>query len=321
MDLLRELFDQQKSSLDHFFKCIELSQVERAFNALLACRGTIVLTGVGKSGLVAQKIVATLVSTGSRAAFLCPLNAMHGDIGSLSSHDLLVFFSKSGATQELLGLVPFAKKKEIKTLSIVSQMGSELEKQSTICVHLPLLRELCPFDLAPTASTAIQLIFGDILAMALMRKKQFSVQDFAANHPGGALGKMISYRVADLMLTNEQIPFCSPTDPLLDMLHELSMKRCGCLVITDDQKNLLGIFTDGDLRRCLRAQGTAVLEKKLSELMTKTPRTTGPDHLAVEAVRIMEENPLAPVTVLPVLEGRRVVGLIRMHDILQTNFH
>lgn len=319
MDLLRELFDQQKSTLEHFFHSMNLSEMERIFQALQRCTGTIFVTGVGKSGLVAQKIEATLVSTGTKASFLCPSNALHGDIGALAPGDLLLLFSKSGETQELLDLLPYVEKKRVQTAAIVSTRGSILEKRCGISVHLPLLRELCPYDLAPTSSTAIQLIFGDVLAIALMRQKQFSVEDFAANHPAGILGKMIGYQVSDLMLKGDQIPFCSPSDKLIDMLHELSLKRCGCLVVVDEAKTLQGIFTDGDLRRCIRAQGAPALEYALGDLMTKHPKTIGPDRLAVDAVRAMEGDPNRLITVLPVLDREKVIGLIRMHDILQTS--
>jgi arabinose-5-phosphate isomerase len=318
MDLLRELFDQQKSSLDYFFQSVDLEEVKQAVDALAACSGTLVLTGVGKSGLVAQKIVATLVSTGTRAFFLCPSNAMHGDIGVLSRGDMVIAFSKSGQTQELLDLLPYIEKKGVRTMAVVSARDSKLEKKSAFTVHLPVLKELCPFDLVPTASTSIQLLFGDILSMALMRKKQFSVDDFAANHPGGALGKMIGFSVADLMYKGDQVPLGKPSDKLIDMLHELSVKRCGCLLIVDEDMTLRGIFTDGDLRRAIRADGPLALEKTLEEIMTKRPRTIEADRLAIDAMRKMEEDPLHPVTVLPVLERGRVVGLVRMHDILQT---
>lgn len=321
MDLLRELFDRQKTSLDHFFQSVNLEEVQRVLDALTSCRGTVVLTGVGKSGLVAQKVVATLVSTGTRSVFLSPSNALHGDIGFLSKEDLVIAFSKSGKTQELLDLMPHIERKGARTVAVVSQSGSPLAKRSLLSVNLPVLRELCPHDLAPTVSTAVQLIFGDVVSMALMQKKRFSVQDFASNHPGGMLGKMTSFQVSELMLAGSDIPFCAPSDVLLDMLHELSLKRCGCLIVVGEASELLGIFTDGDLRRCIREQGPAGLEKTLGELMTKTPKSIGSDKLALEAVRLMEQDPGRPVTVLPVLEGGRVVGLIRMHDILQKGLH
>jgi arabinose-5-phosphate isomerase len=321
MDLLRELFDRQKKSLEHFFQNVSLEEVQRVVDALIHCSGTIVLTGVGKSGLVAQKIGATLNSTGTKACFLCPANALHGDIGILSSADILVAFSKSGQTEELLDILPHVEKKGVKIISVVSTKDSRLERRSALSVHLPLLRELCPFDLVPTVSTSIQLIFGDILSIALMQKKQFSVADFATNHPGGMLGKMIGLSVSDLMLKGDLVPFCSMEERLIDMLHELSVKRCGCLVIVDEQSHLLGIFTDGDLRRCIREKGPGALDKTLGELMTETPKSIEARSLALDAVRAMEQDPLRPVTVLPVLDGRRVVGLIRMHDILQTSLH
>lgn len=313
--LFQNLFEQQKTSLDYFFQKVDLDEVESVFQTLLSCRGLIVLTGVGKSGLIAQKIAATLVSTGTRALFLCPTNALHGDIGILGANDLLIAFSKSGQTEELIKLLPYVKKKGIPTISVVSSTCSKLEQGTDQTVHLPVLRELCPLNLAPTTSTAIQLLFGDILAMALMQQKRFETDDFALNHPAGLLGRKITTRVADLMFQGKNLPLCKPNDKLLHILHELSEKQCGCLLVVDDHFGLLGVFTDGDLRRAIQHKGTNVLESTIQELMTSKPHFITPSQLAFDALKKMEDH---FITTLPVIENDQVIGLIRMHDIIQS---
>jgi len=318
---MRDLFDSQKQLMNHFFDNVNLDEVEKIAELLLHCQGTVVLSGVGKSGLIAQKIAATFVSTGTRSLFLAPTDALHGDIGIVGPADVFIAFSRSGASEELIQLIPYVQKKGAKTVAVVSTLESKLEKICSEVVHLPLLRELCPHDLAPTTSTAIQLLFGDLLAVALMRRKKFSVSDFASNHPGGLLGRKITLRVADLMFKGDALPICRPTEKLIDMLHEFSAKKCGCLLVINETQELLGIFTDGDLRRCIQQKGPLVLERMLEELMTKGPKTVLHDQMAIEAVHIMEEDPGKLITVLPVLEGRKLVGLVRMHDIIQLGLH
>lgn len=318
--MLSKLFEDQRRYLNHFFDSVQLEEAETVFEKLLHCQGVCVLTGVGKSGHIAHKIATTLSSTGTRAIFLSPAHALHGDIGFLSSQDAFLAFSKSGESQELIDLMPHVEKRGTLRIAIVSAQNSRLEKAADLAVHLPVKRELCPYDLAPTTSTAVQLIFGDCLAIALMQAKKFSLDNFAANHPAGFLGRKITLRVSDLMLKGEKIPLCKPTDRLIDLLSELSMKRCGCLLVVEGKK-LQGIFTDGDLRRAIETQGPKVLQKTMEEVMTQTPRFITPDELAFDAMRQMEEDPSRLITVLPVLEGDQILGLIRMHDILQAGLH
>jgi arabinose-5-phosphate isomerase len=314
--MLKTLFADQRRYLNHFFDSIDLSQTEIVMKKLLACKGVVILSGVGKSGHVAEKIAMTLLSTGTRAFYLTAANALHGDLGFVSPEDVFICFSKSGGSQELLHLLPHVQKKGAYTISVVSAPNSPLEKMSDLSILLPVEREICPYNLAPTTSTAAQLIFGDCLAVALMQAKNFSMSDFAANHPAGLLGRKITLKVADLMLKGSEVPLCKPTDTLMEVLHELSQKRCGCLLVADHHQ-LMGIFTDGDLRRSIETKGQAALQMPLSQLMTRNPKSITPDQLAIEAVQQMEENPNRPITVLPVLDDGRVVGLIRMHDILQ----
>ncbi len=286
--------------------------------ACLQTEGLIVFTGVGKSGIIAEKIAMTLVSTGTKALYLPPTNFLHGDIGILSEKDLFVLISRSGETEELLSLIPFAKRRGTRTLAIVSNAESRLAKIGDLFIELPFERELCPFDLAPTTSTAVQLLFGDLLVVALMRKKNFNLSSYALNHPSGAIGRKMTISVEDLMHKGESIPRAAPTDRLVDAITELSNKKLGALLITDEEQNLLGIFTDGDLRRALQTQGTAVLEKPLKDLMTVSALFIESQMLAWEALKIMQKDPKKFVMVLPVLEGKKVVGVLRMHDIVQS---
>ncbi len=315
--MLKTLFEDQRKYLNQFFDRIDSESAQNVLDKLLTCKGVVLLSGVGKSGHIAEKIAATFSSTGTRSLFLDPANALHGDIGVITPDDLLMVFSKSGNSQELIELLPHVQKKGAFTIAIVSKGQSKLAKMSDLAIHLPIEREICPYDLAPTTSTAAQLIFGDCLAIALMQAKQFSLHDFAANHPGGTLGRKISFKVADLMLKGADVPRCKPQDALIHTLHELSTKKCGCLLVADEQNALYGIFTDGDLRRAIETKGSCALSMPLEALMTPIPKCISPDKLAIEAVKKMEEDPNRLITVLPVIEEGKVVGLIRMHDILQ----
>ncbi len=315
--MLKELFENQRTYLNHFFENIDLVGAQKILEKLQSCEGAVIFSGVGKSGHIAEKISATFSSTGTRSFFLNPLNALHGDIGMLGPDDLFFAFSKSGNSQEMIDMLPYVQKKGTFSIAVVSKDHSKLAEMADLSIVLPLEKEICPYDLAPTTSTAIQLIFGDCLAIALMQMKRFSVDDFAANHPGGALGRKITLKVADLMLKGEKIPKCLPQDLLIDVLHELSKKRCGCLLVADEQDVLQGIFTDGDLRRAIEVNGPKALQMPLENLMTKSPRSIGSNLLALDAAKKMEGDPTRPVTVLPVLEEGKLVGLIRIHDILQ----
>ncbi len=317
-EIIEELFAKQKQYINYFFDSLDLAAAAPFFQACLDCRGSLIFTGVGKSGIIAEKIAMTLVSTGTRAHFLSPINFLHGDIGMISSEDAVVMLSKSGEAEELLNILPFFKRREAKILTIVSNPVSRLAKIADVSVYLPVEKELCPFDLAPTTSTAVQLLFGDLLAAALMRAKGFSLDDYIQNHPLGSIGKKMTVKVKDLMLSGEDIPLCTPQQKLVEVLVALSNKKCGCLLVVDSQNNLLGIFTDGDLRRGLQREGAKVLEEKMEDLMTRTPIFVTQNLLAWDAIKIMQRDPLRWVMVAPVLgEEGNVVGIIRMHDIVQ----
>lgn len=317
--MLKELFQKEQNSLNHFFENLDLDAAYKLFDIIKSCKGLIILTGVGKSGMVAEKIALTLTSTGSRAFYLSPATALHGDIGMVSKDDVFIMLSKSGESDELLCMVPFLRNKGVTIAAIVNQADSRLAKAADLPVVLPMEQELCPFNLVPTTSSTIQLIFGDVMAIALMTHKNFSVMEFAMNHPAGKIGRRLTIRVKDLMLKEKDLPLAKPKDKLVDTLVELSNKRCGCVMVVNEQRELLGIFTDGDLRRALQSLGPNALDSHLDQVMTKTPRHISSTQMASEALELMEADQKHPITVLPVVdEEEKVVGLIKMHDILQS---
>lgn len=315
--MLKELLDIQRQNLTHYFDSLDIEQVERVVAKCASIRGLIVFTGVGKSGIIAEKIAATLMSTGTRALYLPPTNFLHGDIGILSAEDLLVVLSSSGETEEILAILPFVKKRATPFIAIVSQANSRLARQSDLFVELPFQKELCPFGLAPTTSTEVQLLFGDLLAVALMRRKEFAIESYAENHPLGAIGKKMSITVDELMHKGDQIPLVRPESRLGDVLEELTQKKCGALIVSDENHRFLGVFTDGDLRRAFQLQGAAVLELKLQDLMTSSARTIQEGTLAWEALKLMQKDLKKPFMVLPVLKNEQVVGILHMHAIIQ----
>jgi arabinose-5-phosphate isomerase len=315
--MLPELLKEQRRYIDHYFDHLDLSEVDKVVQECLKTKGLIIFTGVGKSGIIAEKIAMTMISTGTKALYLPPTNFLHGDIGILSENDLFVLISRSGETEELLNLVPFAKKRGTRLLAIVSNPQGRLAKHCDLAITLPFEKELCPFDLAPTTSTTVQLLFGDLLAVAMMRFKGFDLSAYALNHPSGAIGKKMSVTVDELMFKDDHLPIATLDVHLAEVLAELSDKKLGALLIIDEQKNFLGIFTDGDLRRALQNQGPGVLEKPMRELMTVNALTIGKGKLAWEALKIMQKDPKKFVMVLPVVEEGKAVGILRMHDIVQ----
>lgn len=314
--MLKDFFQKQKQYLSHFFDTFDLSVAERILQVLVSCKGSFIFCGVGKSGIIAKKLATTFLSTGTKAFYLSPLDALHGDLGMVDKEDLFFFLSKSGKTQELLHLIPYIRKKKAKIISFICEKDSPLEKQSDISAILPLAQEACPYGMVPTTSSLLQLILGDSLAVALMEKKQFSLKDYALNHPGGTIGKRVIKKVKDLMLPFSATPIVKEEDTLQQCLAEFSEKRCGCLIVVDDKFSLRGIFTDGDLRRALQKQGTNLLFSKIKDLMTPSPRYAQPEHLAFFALQQME-NSSHPITVLPVVRESKVIGILRMHDVLQ----
>ncbi|XP_077229622.1 putative arabinose 5-phosphate isomerase [Tasmannia lanceolata] len=316
-DLLH-LFKSQQKYLNHFFQNLDLSQTLAFTQTLLNSTGTIFFSGVGKSGFVAQKISQTLISLSIKSSFLNPQNAPHGDLGIVSKSDIIVLFSKSGNTEELLKLVPFARAKGAFLISVTcsSKKANLLSNVCDMNVHLPVERELCPFDLAPVTSAAIQMVFGDTVATAMMAARNLTKEEYAANHPAGRIGKSLIFRVKDLMKKQEELPLCKEGDLIMDQLMELSSKGCGCLLVIDAEHHLIGTFTDGDLRRTLKASGEGIFKLTVGEMCNRNPRTIGSDAMAVDAMKMMESPP-SPVQFLPVINHENVViGIITLHGLV-----
>jgi arabinose-5-phosphate isomerase len=314
--LLKKIFADQQSHLTYYFEQIDHARVEEIVNLCAETKGLLIFTGVGKSGIIAEKIAMTLISTGTKALYLPAINFLHGDIGIISPDDCVFMLSKSGETEELVNLVPYIQKKGAKIIAWVSNLQSRLAIQADVSILLPVEKELCPFDLAPTISTEVQLLFGDALAIALMKKKGFTIGSYGENHPSGMIGRKATIAVQDLMVPLDKLPLCNSSKTLSEVLPEFSGKRMGCVIVTDENGLFQGIFTDGDLRRSLQSLGSSVLERKLGELMTRSAITTHSEEMAWEALKLMQKDPSRWIMMLPVLENQQIVGLIRMHDII-----
>lgn len=315
--MVREFFSRQKRYLDHFFQEVDLEKADEIVSVMEKAQGTVFFTGVGKSGTIAEKIVQTLISTGTRAMHLESMNALHGDIGILREGDILVLLTKSGDTPELLNLLTNVKRKaNIHTMVWTSNPNGHIVGCADSHMVLPLEGEICPFDLAPTTSCALQLIFGDIIAMELMKRRAFTLGEYALNHPAGSIGQKISLTVEDIMYEGDELPVCYAENQLKDVLVILSNKRCGCVLIVDQETRLLGIFTDGDLRRAIQGKQEEVFSCAMGELMTQSALTTHKKALARDALKVMQGNPEKKVMMLPVLEEGKLVGLVHMHDVV-----
>jgi arabinose-5-phosphate isomerase len=315
--MLEDLLKRQRQYIDYYFDHLDQEEMSKFIDACLHTEGLIVLTGVGKSGIIADKIAMTLVSTGTKAISLPPTNFLHGDMGILSEKDLLVLISRSGETEELFNLVSFARRRQTRLAAIVSNPQSRLSRICDICVHLPVEKELCPFDLAPTTSTVVQLLCGDLLAVALMQAKRFDLSQYVLNHPSGSIGHKIRMTLTVEEIMQKEVPFAKPDDALSTMLTEFTNKRLGAIAIVDPEQNLLGIFTDGDLRRALQTFGSDILHKSMHHLMTCMPLSISKEMLAWDALKFMQKDPKKFVMILPVVDGQKVVGMLRMHDIVQ----
>lgn len=286
-------------------------QFEKAILALSNSKGRIIISGIGKSAVIAQKIVATLNSTGSPAIFLHAADAIHGDIGMMQQEDIVIVISKSGESPEIKILVPLIKNFKNMLVAIVGNTSSYLAKKADFIINATVDQEACPNNLAPTTSTTAQLVIGDAIAICLMEQRGFEVSDFAKLHPGGALGKKLYMRVRDLYVDNEK-PQVKPTQSLKEVIVEMTKKRLGVTAVTDDEGYLLGIITDGDLRRMLEKNGLDFIQAK--DIMTKNPKTIGPSEMAVNALDLMRQNEIVH---LAVIENKKYLGIIHLHDLVK----
>ena len=291
----------------------------QAVKLLRECRGKVVVTGMGKSGLICRKIAATLASTGTPAFFLHSGDGMHGDLGMVMKGDVILALSNSGETEEILKLLPHFKLHGLKLIVMTGNAESTLAKAGDVVLSVKVKDEACPLGLAPTASTTAGLAMGDALAVVLLEQKGFKEEDFAIRHPGGILGRKLLLRVDDLMHGGKELPLVGEDTPMKEALFEITSKRLGVTGVTDRHGDLVGIITDGDLRRGLQTHGDGIFSKRAAEIMTRQPRTIEKDLLAAQALATMEENLPRPITSLFVLERghARPIGVIHLHDILK----
>lgn len=285
---------------------------EKAVSVIADCRGRVVISGMGKSAIIAQKIVATLNSTGTPSIFMHAGDAIHGDLGMVLQDDVVIVISKSGESPEIKLLVPLIKNFGNTIIAIVGNVDSYLAKQSDIILNTTVTQEACPNNLAPTSSTTAQLVMGDALAICLMELKGFQSDDFAKFHPGGTLGKKLYLRVSDLYIHNEK-PKVLSSQTLKEAIVEMTGKRLGVTAVVDKENNLLGIITDGDLRRMLE-KNIAIDSIKVNDIMTSDPKTIEPDMLAVEALDILRKKEISQ---LVVTERGKYLGIIHLHDLIK----
>jgi arabinose-5-phosphate isomerase len=285
---------------------------EAAVNALAGCKGRVVVSGIGKSAVIAQKIVATFNSTGTPSIFMHAADAIHGDLGIVQQDDVVIIISKSGESPEIKVLVPLIRNFGNVLIGMVGHTSSFLAKNAGIVLNTTVEQEACPNNLAPTTSTTAQLVMGDALAVCLMELKGFHSEDFAKFHPGGTLGKKLYLRVSDLSSNNEQ-PKVLPDQSLKEVIVEMTAKRLGITAVVDKENKLAGIITDGDLRRMLE-KNNAIDSVRAGDIMTKTPKTISGDQLAVDALDIMRKN---GITQLVITEEGKYRGIIHLHDLVK----
>ncbi len=286
----------------------------RACEIILSARGRVVVVGMGKSGHIGGKIAATLASTGTPAFFVHPGEASHGDLGMITSEDVVLAISNSGTTEEILTILPLIKRMDVKLISLTGNRESPLAHESDVILDVGVEKEACPLNLAPTSSTTAALVMGDALAVALLKSRGFTEEDFARSHPGGRLGRRLLLYVRDIMHTGDRIPLVKDNAPLREALVEMSGKGLGMTGIVSDDGRLAGMFTDGDLRRIL-GQGVDVYNARIGEVMTRSPITTSEDVLAAEIVNLMQDRKINSICVIDA--DRKVVGALNMHDLLR----
>lgn len=301
-----------------------LEQVERidehfkaAVEMIMACPGRTVITGMGKSGIIGRKMAATLASTGTPSFYLHPAEGIHGDLGMVTEGDVVIALSNSGETGEVLHILPSLRRIGAKLIAMVGNPNSTLAKNSDIVLNVGVTREACPLGLAPTSSTTAALAYGDALALALLSKRKFTASQFAVFHPGGSLGRKLLLTVEDIMHSGTENPLVKPDISVQDALFVITDKGLGAVSVVDDDNKMLGVLTDGDIRRGL-SKGVDFLKRPVTELMTASPKTITKEKLAAQALHIMESNRPKPITVLPVVDAENhVIGLLHMTDLVR----
>jgi arabinose-5-phosphate isomerase len=317
--LVTNLLRMESEAIAQTARRIARAEVGRAVEILAACRGKVVLLGVGKSGIIAQKIAATMTSTGTAAVYLHPSDALHGGLGIVSAGDVVLALSNSGETDEVVTMLPHLKHRDVPIIALVGNLNSTLARRADVILDASVDQEACPLNMAPTTSTTVALALGDALAVVLMRVKGLTTDDFAQNHPAGRLGKRLTLKVADLMHSGDDNPTIGSAAPWLEVIAAITRGGLGAVSVVDDAGRLLGIITDGDLRRTIQKINHAELETLSSSMMmTHDPVVARPELLAYDALRLMEDRP-RQISVLPVVIAEQIsVGLIRVHDIVRS---
>ena len=290
---------------------------DAAVDMILACEGRVIMTGMGKSGIIAHKISATLASTGTPSFYLHPAEGIHGDLGMVTADDVIIAMSNSGETGEVLNILPSIRRIGAKIIAMVGNTDSTLAKNADVVLNVGVKKEACPLGLAPTSSTTAALAFGDALAMALMGKHHFTSNQFAVFHPGGSLGRKLLLTVGDIMHCGGENPVVKGSATVTEALFIITDKGLGAVSVVDEDNIMIGLLTDGDIRRGL-SKGVDFLKRPVTELMTKDPKFVTREKLAAQALHIMESHKPKPITVLPVLdEERHVIGLLHMTDLVR----
>jgi len=299
------------------FKKNQVQNIDHSINAILKCKGKLIVCGIGKSGHIGRKIASTFASTGTPAFYIHPAEASHGDLGMIDSRDLVLCISYSGETEEITQILPIIKKTKAKIISITGNPHSTLAQLSNFYIDINVSREACPLNLAPTSSTTLTLAVGDAIAMSVMVKKKFNSNNFAQSHPGGSLGRRLIYTVEDIMLKGDSLPLVSVNSLLKEVLYEISEKRMGMAIIIDGKKNLEGIFTDGDLRRILETTSIN-FDSKISRFMKKNPLTIEPDKNISDAISLLNTKKINQLVVLN--KNKKVMGALSIHTLLEKGF-
>ncbi|MBL7875650.1 MAG: KpsF/GutQ family sugar-phosphate isomerase [Cyclobacteriaceae bacterium] len=309
--IAKEVLINEARAVENLAQFID-NDFEACVNEILQSNGRVVITGIGKSAIIANKIVATMNSTGTPALFMHAADAIHGDLGMIQSEDIVICLSKSGNTPEIKVLVPLLKRRGSKLVALVSNKNSYLADHADFVLNATIAEEACPNNLAPTTSTTAHLAMGDALAVCLLEMRDFSSEDFAKYHPGGSLGKQLYLKVEDVFSAN-LLPVVKPETPLKDVILEISSKRLGATAVVDESQNLLGIITDGDLRRMLQKESN-IARITAAEIMTRDPKSIDKSEFAVKALQIMQEKSISQ---LVVKDGMKVAGFIHLHDLLK----
>lgn len=314
IDSAKRVFEIEARAITELTSRVDIHFV-RATQLMLNCPGRVVVTGMGKSGHIANKIAATLASTGTPSFFVHPAEASHGDLGMITDQDVVLALSNSGETDELLMILPVIKRKKIPLIAMSGKPNSTLARVSDVHLDVSVAEEACPLNLAPTASTTAALVMGDAIAIALLEARGFTAEDFALSHPAGILGRKLLMRISDLMHTGDQVPRVTSAASLSEALVEMTRKGLGMTAVTDEAGLLLGVFTDGDLRRMLDDAEMDLRATSVLDVMTRRPKTIAPDRLAVEAAKIMEDHAIHALLV--VADDGLLVGAMNIHDLLR----